>query len=149
MALSNCRNAIVLPSRGGNEGSSHSTPPPFQSRRRPLCWQFHSPDQNRKWYVNLPFFGSFQVLAHYVLRMYVGKLAILSIDLFSLIHEVMGILNLRTDPGVSVVLDFLCDVALKSTSKFLQKSFVSNCSSWIFSRQNGKTHPELSPPAFC
>lgn len=89
------------------------------------------------------------MFAHYVLRMYVGKLATLSTDLFSLIHAVMGILNLRTDPSVSLVLDFLSDVVLKSTSKFLQKSFVSNCSSWIFSRQNGKTHPELSPPAFC
>lgn len=84
-----------------------------------------------------------------MLRIYVGKFATLSIDLVSFIHAVMGILNSRIDPGVSVVLDFLFDVVLKSTSKFLQKSFVSNCGSWIFSRQNGKTCPELSSPAFC
>lgn len=89
------------------------------------------------------------MLAYYVLRIYVGKLATLSIDLLYLIHAVTGILNLRMDAGVSVVLDFLSDVVLKSASKFLQKSFVANRSLWIFSRQNGKTYPELSPPDFC
>lgn len=96
-----------------------------------------------------PFFCFFQVLAYYVLRIYVGKLATVSIDLFYLIRAVMSILNLRIDADVSVVLDFLSDVVLKSASKFLQKSFVSNHSSWIFSRQNGKIYPELSPPDFC
>lgn len=136
------------PSGESTVRSSHWTPPPFQSRGRPLCWKSHSPDQNRKWHGNLPFFGSFQVLTHYLLWIGVGNFATLSIDLFSLIHAVVGILKFRIDPSVSMVLDFPSDVVLKNISKSLQKSFVSNHSSWIFSRQNGKSCSELPPPAF-
>lgn len=59
-----------------------------------------------------------------------------------------GILQLRIDPSVSVVLDFPSDVVLKTTSKSLQESCISNHSSWMLSRQNGRSCSELSPPAF-
>lgn len=47
------------PSGESTVRSSHWTPPPFQSRGRPLCWKSHSPGQNRKWHGNLPFFWFF------------------------------------------------------------------------------------------
>lgn len=64
--------------------------------------------------------------------MYVENFAVPSIDLFSLIHAVMGILKFRVDPSIPVAVDFPSDVVLKNTSESLQKSFVSNHSSWIF-----------------
>lgn len=82
------------------------------------------------------------------LWIYVGNFATIPTELFSLTHAAIGVLKFRVDPCVSVVLGFPSDVVFKNISKSLQKSFVSNHSSWIFSRQNGKSCYELPPPAF-
>lgn len=110
-----------------------------------MCWKSHFPDQNR---IAASTFVSFSGTYTLNVRIHIGVFATISAGIFSLIHESIGILKFRVDPSVSVVLGFPSDVVLKNISKSLQKSFVSNHSSWIVSRQKCKSFSKIPPPAF-